>query len=182
MTEPVVDRHRGNVDGPRDGRGKWIKGHESVERDLEAMRLRNQSWTWQRISDHLGYGDEANVRRAVKAMRAQIVEPAVAEYRAEIVAQLDELMEEARQVLDTTHYVFHQGAAVRVPAADGDTDAGDGALVVDTGPTLRAIAELRALLDKKADVIGAKAPVRVDQTTDATVRYVVEGVDMGKLR
>ena len=182
MTATDGDRPGSEVQ-PRDGKGKWIKGQDSTERDTEAARLRARSWTWQRISDHLGYGDEANVRRAVRKLREGIVEPAVAEYRAEIVAQLEELMERAQQVLDTTHYVFQQGAAVRMPGTVEDgADKGDGSLVEDTGPTLRAIAELRALLDKKADVVGAKAPVKVDQMTNATVRYEISGVDMEALR
>lgn len=158
-------------DRPRDGKGKWIKGADSMGRDAEALRLRAKNWTHQAIAEHLGYGDEANVRRAIRKATAEVQVPAVNEYRVQMDLQLDELERRVQAVLDARHLVFYQGEAV----------THDGNVVVDDGPVLAAVRELRAIQERRARLWGTDAPVRAEVESSAVVRYVVDGVDLSKL-
>jgi hypothetical protein len=150
----------------RDGKGRWIKGEESYARDAEAFRLRARGWTLERISDHLGYGGNQNVHRAVKKAVTARTTPAVDELRHTMDEQLDQLYESALKALENKHIKFHQGEVLTY----------DGDVVVDDDVTLRAIKVLLDVQERRAKLWGADAPAK--QEVEVTqVKFSVEGSD-----
>lgn len=166
-----------DIEHGRDARGRWVQGVESVERDAEAMRLRARGWSMPRISRELGYGDEANVRRALKKHTERVTGEAAAELRQASLDRLDYALEQALRVMETRHFLFHNGRLCTMPASDG----GEPVPVLDDGPVLAAIDRVVRIEERRAKLLGTDAPTR--QEVEATlVRYQVDGVDMGKLQ
>ncbi|MGL5912316.1 MAG: hypothetical protein ACRCZP_20085 [Phycicoccus sp.] len=151
VADPTPDRPQ-RMTPVRDGRGRYLRTSASEARDIQAMRLRDQGRTWRHIAETLGYAHASDALKAVHALRASVVEPAVAQHRAEMLAQLDELTARAVAILDATHLLVQRGEVVTGP---------DGEPMRDSGPVLRALAEVRALIGARADLVGAKAPVKV---------------------
>lgn len=174
MTAPGADRL---PEPARDIRGRWIKGIESIERDAEAMRLRSRGWTLPAIAEELGYGDEANVRRALKAHTERVTGEAAAELRQTQLEELDRLTAAATAVLEARHVTISNGRVVTLPGAEG----GAPVPVEDDAPVLRAAETLLRIQERRSKLLGLDAPVRQDISQSAVVRYTVEGVDMGKL-
>jgi hypothetical protein len=171
VTVSTPDREQG-----RDGRGRWVKGEDSLGRDAEAMRLRARGWTLQRVSDELGYGGAQNVIRALKAHTTAVTGEAAAELRQRELTELDRLTEAATRVLEARHFVFQQGRLCTMPGADG----GEPVPVEDDAPVLRAVETLLRIQERRARLLGLDAPTR--QEVEATlVRYQVEGVDLARL-
>lgn len=153
-----------------EGTGKFIKGQASMARDAEAFRLRSLGWTYQRISDHLGYGGQGNVYRALKNVMREHLAPAIDEYRSLMDAQLDELHAAALKVMDTKHLKVNNGEIVRV----------DGEPVEDDAPILQAIQTVMKVLERRAKLWGLDAPVKSEVGLHG-VHYTVDGVDMDKV-
>lgn len=137
--------------------GRFAKTLEGAERDREACRLRTRGATYQRISDQLGYGDEANARRAVRNCLAAIQGEGAEELRMLQEAQLDYLTEQALNVLESSHYAVTQSGRVA-------TDA-DGRPIVDHTPVLQAIDRLLRIQERRAKLRGLDAPARTETIT-----------------
>lgn len=159
MSEAGVERHR-------NPKGRWVKGQASIERDAEAFRLRSRGWTFQAISDELGYGGEGNVRRAIREATAARTAPAVDELRATMDEQLDNLWRAALGVLERKHLRFHQGVAINH----------DGEPVFDDTPVLNAVKVLLDVQERRARLWGTDVPVK--QELEVTqVKFTIEGSD-----
>jgi hypothetical protein len=120
--------------------------------------------------------------RALKEIPANEVN----EYRAEQLDLLDELMREALAIMRRDHLSVSQGRVVRLGQpiiVDGEAVIAEGAgePVLDDGPRLSAITELRKLLERMAKIVGSDSPVKVEQTGSTTVNYLINGVDVGKM-
>ncbi|HEY0641255.1 MAG TPA: hypothetical protein VGD67_26805 [Pseudonocardiaceae bacterium] len=148
-----------------------------MERDAEAMRLRSRGWLLPAIAVELGYGDEANVRRALRAHTERVTGEAAAELRQAQLEELDRLTAAATKVLEAKHFAFQNGRLCTLPAAE---EGGPPVPVEDDAPVLRAVETLLRIQERRAKLLGLDAPTRqeVEQTL---VRYTVEGVDLGKL-
>lgn len=157
-------------DGPRDGFGRWEKGVESYERDAEAFRLRARGWTYDMISDELGYGGHGNVKRAMDRVIKERTEQPVAEYREVMDLQLDDLWRRAEAVLEARHLTFYQGMAI--------THEGD--VVLDDAPVLRAVDALLKIQERRAKLHGTDAPAKFEGSQ--VVRYTIDGIDPETLR
>lgn len=153
------------------GTGKWEYGVASQQRDAEAARLRARGWTWQAISDELGYGDRSNVRRSLARLRAEILTPALDEMRDAEDAKLDDLERACLAVLDARHLRFHDGEAL----------THEGEPVVDDSAVLQATGQLIRIAERRAKLWGLDAPVKTDIGGAVHVKYTVDGVDMGKV-
>lgn len=163
----------------RDNQGRWTKGVESMERDREACRLRGIGWSLQRISDDLGYGGKANVSRAIKRAKEDILRPAAQELIDQEVANLDHLIDRAMEVLERAHVTISGGRVVTtvvqpaVPCEDaacpGDSTChlckpAVSAPVLDDGPVLQAIATLQRLYESRRKLLGTDAAQKIDAT------------------
>jgi hypothetical protein len=138
-------------DEPRTRMGKWAKSLESAERDAEAARLWGRGWTYEAISDHLGYGDKANALRAVRSALKAVQAEGVNEARTAQLALIGELKRHALDVLETDHVMVSHGKVIKDD---------DGNPLLDDGPRLAAIGKLETLIAREAALLGTPMPTR----------------------
>lgn len=172
-TPPAQHLHRnGGVIGrpARLDSGRWVRGEASIARDAEALRLRSKGWTYRRISEHLGYGGEGNVHRAIKVRTHEMMAPALDEYRQVMDSQLDELHAAALEVLEATHLKVNNGEVVYA----------NGEPIKDDSPVLAAVTTILKVLDRRAKLWGLDAPVKSEVGLHG-VHYTVDGVDMDQV-
>lgn len=156
---------------PRNGKGRFVRNVDTAARDAEAARLRTRGMSYRQIAEQLGYADESNVARAVRKVLLETVQEAGDELRAVEVARLDAMLRVAWEVMETQHVTVQHGKVV----VDLDT----GEPLRDHGPTLAAIDRVLKIAGQRAELLGLNAPKKIE--TDGVVKYVIEGVDLGKL-
>ncbi|MFF2650591.1 hypothetical protein [Streptomyces sp. NPDC058045] len=141
----------------RDGHGRYTRSPETAAREAQAARLRAQGKTYLQIAHELGYGSKSAAHDAVsRALHAIVADDAEALRRRE-AARLDGLYEEALGVLERTHYAHSHGKLVHDD---------EGRPLVDDGPKLAAIRELRAVRESYRRLYGLDAA----QSSDVTIR------------
>ncbi|MFD6113609.1 hypothetical protein ACFWG0_26350 [Streptomyces yangpuensis] len=154
----------------RDGNGKYEYVNTAVQRDADAASLKAQGKTYQQIADILGYCDRGHAWRGVqRAKQAVLREPAERLIQVE-AEQLDELYVAALAVLERDHIVVSHGQIVRDE---------EGHPLLDDGPKLAAIRELRTLRESYRKLYGLDAEKKVN--VSGGVRYEIVGIDSGDL-
>jgi hypothetical protein len=154
------------TDSARDGKGRFVENEETAERDAEAFRMRARGRLLREIAAELGFYDESAVRAALQRRNNRVTGPAVAEYRREMDAQLDELHREAMKVLEAKHLRINNGEIVHA----------DGEPVIDDAPVLRAIETILKVQERRARLHGLDAPTKV-QAEVQSVRVSIEGAE-----
>lgn len=158
-----------NQDARGVGTGRYERTLDSATRDGQAARLREQRMTYKRIADELGYSDKGSAWRGVQRARVAVLkEPAEALVRAE-AAQLDELYVEALEVLERDHITVSNGKVITLPDENGTEKP-----LLDDGPKLAAIRELRAIRESYRKLYGLDQPGKVEMS--GGVKYEVVGV------
>lgn len=154
----------------RDGNGKYEYDITAVQRDAQAALLKAEGKTYQQIADILGYSDRGNAWRGVRRAKLAVLrEPA--EHLIQVEAnEIDELYVAAREILDREHPLVSHGHVVL-----GD----DGQPLLDDGPRLAAIREMRALRVEYRKLYGLDAEKKVN--ISGGVRYEIVGIDSGDL-
>lgn len=161
-----------NKHAERDGGGQYEHTLQGAERDAEAARLKAQKWTFQQIADHLGYADRSGAYRAVARALAAVPSADVAELRRVSVGEIDHLSALALEILDHEHPHVSQGGKLVFDE--------DGSRLLDDGPKLAAIRELRMLNERRGRILGSDAPVRSkvdiggDDEREADLRAMIE--------
>src|SRR5690349_18012203 len=161
---------------PRNRPGRKLeRSAETAERDAEACRLRSRGLTYDMIARELGMSDPSVAHRAVKrALVAIVREPAEELLKLEL-DRLDALARAALVVLETQHIRIHDGEIIRIPDKDGNEIR-----VLDHGPTLAAIRELRKISESRRKLTGLDAPASVH--VDGTTEIVINGVSLEDLK
>jgi hypothetical protein len=95
------------------GKGKRIPTEDELERENEALKLRRQGYTYDRIAGELGYANATGARRLVKRAIGRAVQDNVDDLRRLENDRLDEMQ-----------------AAIYPAATVGDTDAIDRVLKI----------------------------------------------------
>jgi hypothetical protein len=140
------------MDQPREPGGRFAYTLEATHRDAEAVTLRAQGLGFRQIADQLGYADKGEAWRGVQRARKTILQaPTEALIRVE-AEQLDELYTAALEVLERDHVMVSHG---RIVCDD------DGEPLLDDGPKIAAIRELRGLRESYRKLFGLDAPSRV---------------------
>jgi hypothetical protein len=164
-TNPMTTRTRG-------GNGQFTRTAASRRRDHEAAEYRGQGWSFQRIADELGFASKGHAHEAVMRAYAEIPSEASEHAKALDLERIDRLIEKAWEIMLRDHVTVSQGRVVgKVTGVerDGNGDPlfdGDGKPVLiyedilDDGPALAAIREIRGLLERRAKIIGYEAPAR----------------------
>ncbi len=147
----------------RDSRGKFAPTLKGAERDREACRLRARRWTYQQISDHLGYGGGPNARRAVQKTLAAIPRDAAEELIQLELDQLDMLTDAVLKVLEAEHYTVSNGRLIYLHE--------DAPPLTDDSPVLAAVDRLLKIQERRARLLGLDAPAK------ATVTHAKADVD-----
>ncbi|MGW1497570.1 hypothetical protein ACWCQW_03080 [Streptomyces mirabilis] len=172
--EPPVPAEPTPQPGPaRDSRGNYIPTQAAAERAATAARLKaeNPRMTYQQIADAVGYGNKGEAWRAVEKCRKAVLQQAGAELIASEAAQLDDMFVAAMQVLERDHVVVSHGRVITM--ADPETQAETPLL--DDGPKLAALREMRAIRESYRKLLGIDQPTQV--AVSGSVRYEVVGVD-----
>lgn len=158
--------------GTRDGKGRFSRTVDTARRDAEAASLRAKGRTYDAIAAELRFSGRAKAYEAVQRAYADIPYEGVAEARRLDLERIDRLIEHAWAVLERDHLTVSQGKVVRHFAGIERDEDGIERLdmdgkpipvfedVLDDGPTLAAIRELRGLLERRARMTGYDAPAR----------------------
>ena len=158
----------------RGGNGRYTRTADTAERDAAACRLRTQGLSYRAIATQLGMAGPSNAHQAVeRALKATVAEPADQVRQLEL-DRLDALWAAAWAVLEREHVVVNSGEIVI------DTRNEDGLPLLDDAPVLKAVQTLLKVAERRAKLLGLDAPTKIEQ--GGTVKYVIEGVDLGKLR
>lgn len=167
-----MDNQDSPPDGqPRDGNGKYQYDNTAAQRDAQAARLKAAGRTYQQIADELGYSDRGNAWRGVqRAIKAVLREPAE-ELIAVEAARLDDLYATALEILERDHVMVSHGKVIY--------DERTGEPMLDDGPRLAALRELRAIRESFRKLHGLDAARKVDLS--GGVRYELVGVDPDEL-
>lgn len=136
----------------RNGKGRFDRSIHTVERDAAAADLRANNKTYKEIAAELGFCDKGEAWRAVQRAKQDVARVPVAKLIQREAEQLDELYVAALEVLERDHVMVSHGRIVK-----GDDDQP----LLDDGPKLAAIRELRALRESYRKLFGTDAPSRV---------------------
>ena len=157
---------------PRNGKGRFTRTADSRKRDYRAAELRGQGWSLQRIADELGFASRGHAHDAVMRAYAEIPTEEAEHARQLDLERIDRLIEQAWQVMLTPHLAISNGKVVRRFAGVERDDDGIERLdmdgkpipvfedVLDDGPKLAAIREIRGLLERRAKIAGYDAPAK----------------------
>jgi hypothetical protein len=174
--------------GTRDGKGRFSRTVDTARRDAEAASLRARGRTYDAIAAELGFSGRAKAYEAIQRAYADIPYEGAEEARRLDLERVDRLIEHAWAVLERDHLTVSQGRVVRRFAGverdeDGierlDMDGKPIPLfedILDDGPTLAAIREIRGLLERRARMTGYDAPAR------SRVEFVTEDVIEAEIR
>lgn len=158
--------------GTRDGKGRYSRTVDTARRDAEAASLRAKGRTFDQIAAELRFSSRAKAFEAVQRAYAAIPYEGAEEARRLDLERIDRLIEHAWAVLERDHITVSQGKVVRRFAgierdADGierlDMDGKPIPVfedILDDGPTLAAIREIRGLLERRARITGYDAPAK----------------------
>src|SRR5688572_14493303 len=135
----------------RTGKGLFKRSLKGAERDAECARMRAGGYTLREIAEHVGLQTESAVGKAIARALKDVQAPAVEALRASQQSTLDLLKSQALDILARTHLAHSNGRVVY----SGDIgDTGDLVPVLDDGPRLAAIRELRQLLERESKLWG----------------------------
>ncbi|MDJ0460595.1 hypothetical protein [Streptomyces sp. H27-C3] len=164
---PVPAEPREPIGQVRNAKGKFVTTLDHEERAAEAARLKAEhpAMTYKQIADAVGYSNKGEAWRAVDRCRKAVLQQAGADLVASEAAQLDELYVSALEVLERDHVTVSHGRIVT--GADGEP-------LLDDGPKLAAIRELRALRESYRKLHGLDAEKKVNIT--GGIRYEVVGI------
>lgn len=150
------------------GTGRFEPSQHVADRAAQAARLKaeNPSLTYQQIADAVGYNHKSDAWRAIQRCRNAVIREAGAELIASEAAQLDDLFVAAMEVLERDHVVVSHGHIVKDD---------DGQPILDDGPKLAALREMRQIRESYRRLFGVDQPAKVEHS--GGVKYEVVGVD-----
>ena len=162
------------------------------ERRSKACAMRTAGESWQTIADALGYGSRGAACKDVGiALRESLTElkQTTDELREQSIARLEDMYRKAKAIFDAEHVKVSGGKVVRDSMEDPET--GERLLdgygkptsnvpLKDAEPKLRALDRMLRIEQQLAVLQGTAAPTKVEQS--GSVNYVIEGVDMEKLK
>ena len=156
----------------RAGNGKFIRTAATIKRDHKAAELRGQGYSFDRIAEELGFASRGKAHEAVMRAYADIPSEESEQAKRLDLERIDRLIEQAWQIMLRDHVTVSQGRVVgKLVGVERDTDGsvvldGDGKAIpiyediLDDGPAIAAIREIRALVERRAKMIGYDAPSR----------------------
>jgi hypothetical protein len=155
----------------RTGKGKFARSLTGAARDAECARMRAAGYLLREIAEHVGLKTEGAVAKAIDRARRDAVAPAVEALRVSQQEVIDLLKSTALDILARDHVAHSNGRVVYNEAGDGELQP-----VLDDGPKLSAIGQLRGLLEREAKLWGTDSPVRTVVEGDELV-IRIKGVD-----
>lgn len=139
------------------GNGRFIKSPETAARRAEVARLYSQEKTFEEIAKILGYYDRHDARKAFLAYMEETAKP-TEDARRRALSKLDFAEQAVWDVLERRHITVSNGRVV----------THDGSPILDDGPVLQAVGELRQLEALRARYEGTFAPTQSQVQTTVT--------------
>ncbi|NUO43742.1 MAG: winged helix-turn-helix domain-containing protein [Streptomyces sp.] len=169
---PVPDEPQPSPGKPRDSRGNFTGTIDTDTRAANAARLKadNPRMTYRELAKAVGYSNPGDAWRAVDKCRKAVLQAAGAELIASEAALLDDQFVSAMEILERDHVVVSHGKVIT--GADGEP-------LLDDGPKLAALREMRAIRESYRKLLGVDQPTQV--AVSGAVRYEVVGVDPADL-
>lgn len=151
-------------------RSPGVKTAEDAENDAQALRMRTAGFSYREIGAAVGCDGKTAHRRVQRALRA-IPSAAAEEYRRISDERLDALVKIAYREATRDHLMVSHGQVVTVI-----DDEGKVVNVIDHGPKLAAVRELRMLNESWRKLHGADAPTRqrIEVITEDTVQAEID--------
>lgn len=176
--EPNVPAEPQPPGQPRDGNNRFTGSINTDRRDAAATQYLadHPGTTYQQLADLFGYADRGNAWRAVQKCKNAVLQQAGAALVASQAAQLDEMFVAAMEVLERDHVVVSHGKVITMT----DPDTQEEKPLLDDGPKLAALREMRAINESYRKLLGVDQPTQV--AVSGAVRYEVVGVDPEDLR
>ncbi|PZT70185.1 hypothetical protein DN402_31700 [Streptomyces sp. SW4] len=165
MTHPNDRPHNNNT-------GRFEPSQATADRAAAAARLKaeNPRLTYQQIADAVGYSNKGDCWRAVQRCREAVIREAGKELVAAEAAQLDDLFVHAMEILERDHLMVSHGRIVKDD---------DGRPLLDDGPRLAALREMRAIRESYRKLFGVDQPAKVEHS--GGVKFEIVGVDPQEL-
>lgn len=176
----------------RGANGRYIRTIKAVQRDFDAAALRSKGASFDRIAAELGFASRGHAHDAVRrALRDVPYEDADEDKRLDL-ERINRLIEHLWAVMERDHLTVSQGRVVgKLIGVERDTDGSvvydqDGKAipvfedVLDDGPGVQAAREIRALLERRAKIVGYDAPVktRIEVITEDAVDAECKKIEM----
>jgi len=145
--------------------GRFEPSQATADRAAEAARLKaeNPKLTYRQIAAAVGYHGPGEAWRAIERCRKAALETAGAELIASEAALLDEQFVAAMEILDREHLMVSHGRIVKDDA---------GTPLLDDGPRLAALREMRAIRESYRKLYGADAATKVEHSGGVTYELV----------
>lgn len=156
----------------RDGKGRFARNLKTAVRDTRAAEFKAQGWSLDRIAGELGYASRGHVHDAIDRAFKAIPSEGTERAKQLDLERIDRLIEKAWEIMLRDHVTVSQGRIVGKQTGWQRDDKGEilrdgeGAPiplyedVLDDGPALTAIREIRGLLERRAKIIGYDAPAK----------------------
>jgi hypothetical protein len=158
--------------GTRDGKGRFSRTVDTARRDAQAAALRAKGRTFDQIAAELRFSSRAKAYEAVQRAYADIPYEGAEEARRLDLERIDRLIEYCTAVMEREHLTVNNGKVIRhFVGIERDEDGIerldlDGKPipvfedVLDDGPGMTAVREIRGLLERRAKMTGYDAPAR----------------------
>lgn len=172
--EPTGPAEPPTPTGPVIGsKGRYITTINHDERAAHAAHFKaaNPRMSYQQIADALGYSSRGDAWRDIEKCRNAVLRQAGAELIASEAALLDDQFVAAMEVLDRDHLLVSHGKVITM----ADPETLEEKPLLDDGPKLAALREMRAIRESYRKLLGIDQPQQV--TVSGTVKYEVVGVD-----
>jgi len=171
--QPVPDPPSTPAGQARNGRGNFVSTQAAVDKAANAARILadNPGMTYQELAQAAGYSNKGDAWRAVDKCRKAALQSAGAELIASEAALLDDQFVSAMEILERDHVVVSHGKVIKDD---------DGNPLLDDGPKLAALREMRAIRESYRKLLGVDQPTQV--AVSGSVKYEVVGVDPEDLK
>lgn len=134
---------------PRDGRQRFVRTPENMERDHEAAMLRSRRKTYAQIGEHFGVSKPAAYQMVQRAI-GEIPKEATVELIALELAKFDHLEQKYYEIMERFHpHISASGQVIEIENDD---------------PTMKAMEGLLKISDRRAKLLGLNAPTRTELT------------------
>ena len=161
----------------RDGAGRFARTIDAARRDAAAAEYLadHPGTSYRQLADLFGYYDKGQAWRALQAVKAEVVRPAVEKLIQAESEQLDDLYVMAMEVIEANHVVVSHGKVITMR----DPESGEEKPLKDSGPKLAAIQTALRVRESYRKLHGLDQPAQV--AVSGSVKYEVVGVDPADL-
>lgn len=157
--------------------GEFEPSQATADKVAAAGRYKaeNPNATYDEIAAAVGYKNRGDAWRAVQECREAVKRAAGAELIASEASLLDDQFATAMAILERDHVVVSHGKVITMV----DPETREEKPLLDDGPKLAALREMRAIRESYRKLFGVDQPTQV--AVSGAVRYEVVGVDPGDL-